>query len=136
MDGLPLYKSSPIGFWPILAKIHGMPDIKPMVVGVWSGVGKPNNLTDFLQPFVHEMNKIAANSISINGNQINVLIRSFHGKLLIDMIKTFPTSDHLHLSDEGVMKRMLNIWTKGTSIHKKMVERDSTCFEYTNFSLE
>lgn len=35
------------------------------------------------------------------------------------MIKSFPTSDPLHLLDEGVMKRMINIWTKGTSIYKK-----------------
>lgn len=28
MDGLPLFKSSPVVFWPILFNIHGIPDVR------------------------------------------------------------------------------------------------------------
>lgn len=40
------------------------------------------------------------------------------GTPLLDMIKTFPSSDPLHLTDEGVMKRSLQIWIKGSSKYK------------------
>lgn len=46
------------------------------------------------------------------------------GSPLIDMVKQFPTSDPLHLLHQGVMKRMLHIWTKGTSIHKQKWSKD------------
>lgn len=41
------------------------------------------------------------------------------GTPLLDMIKSFPTSDPLHLTDEGVMKRCLQLWMKGSSKYKK-----------------
>lgn len=77
IDGLPLFNSSPIGFWPILANIHEMPDIKPMIIAIWSGISKPNNLNDFLQPLVNEINEVVQNGITINGYRIEVLIRAF-----------------------------------------------------------
>lgn len=77
IDGLPLFKSSPIRFWPILSNIHDMPEIKPMIIGIWSGVGKPNNLTEFLQPLVTDINETVRNGIKINGYQIEVCVRCF-----------------------------------------------------------
>lgn len=41
-----------------------------------------------------------------------------NGRLLLDMINQFPTSDPLHLLDEGVMKKMLNLWMYGSSANK------------------
>lgn len=46
-------------------------------------------------------------------------LRNIDGEPLIDMIQQFPTSDPLHLLEEGVMKRLLRIWAKGTTIYKK-----------------
>lgn len=46
-------------------------------------------------------------------------LQNINGQPLIDMIKSFPTSDPLHLLEEGVMKKLLFIWRKGTSIFKK-----------------
>lgn len=59
------------------------------------------------------------------------------GTPLLDMIKQFPTSDPLHLLEQGVMKRMLNIWTKGTAIYKKKWSKEvvlalSTKISYFN----
>lgn len=34
------------------------------------------------------------------------------GNFVLDMIKDFPTSDPLHLLEEGLMKRLLKIWMK------------------------
>lgn len=46
-------------------------------------------------------------------------LRNIDGEPLIDMIQRFLTSDPLHLLEEGVMKRLLRIWAKGTTIYKK-----------------
>lgn len=39
IDGLPLFKSSRVEFWPILINIYEMPEIPPMVVGIYCGKG-------------------------------------------------------------------------------------------------
>lgn len=57
--------------------LKGMPDVKPMVIAIWSGVGKPNNLTEFLQPFVNDLNHIFQNGIIINDYRIDIIIRCF-----------------------------------------------------------
>lgn len=36
-DGLPISKSSNEAFWPILYNIHEMPNVKPLVVGIYHG---------------------------------------------------------------------------------------------------
>lgn len=48
-----------------------------MVIGIWSGIGKPNSLTEFLHPFVNELNKIVKNGVIINGYRIDVAVRCF-----------------------------------------------------------
>lgn len=36
----------------------GQPTIKPMVILIWCGESKPNNLNDFLFPFVNELEEL------------------------------------------------------------------------------
>lgn len=52
------------------------PELKPIVVGIWCGIGKPNKLNEFLMPFVQEVNSIATNGLIINGHRLDVSIRS------------------------------------------------------------
>lgn len=98
-DGVPLYNSSSITFWPILASIRGIytivfayiciflsfyafslhfcnrllefPKIPPFAVCIWCGYSKPP-VNEYLQPFVAEMQFLMANTISVNGYQIQV----------------------------------------------------------------
>lgn len=99
IDGLPIYKSSKLCFYPILASIHGMsmcieflsvlksiliikfvqglPQIKPIVVSVWCGESKPNDLNEYLRSFVNEMECLLSNGLTINGNKIVISIRCF-----------------------------------------------------------
>lgn len=56
---------------------EGMQDVKPFVIGIWSGVGKPKNLTEFLLPLVNDINILIREGISINGYRIDSTIRSF-----------------------------------------------------------
>lgn len=101
IDGLPIFNSSQIQFWPILASIdgenytyckkkyfvsenmnsyslifQGMPNVKPMVISIWCGLGKPI-LSEFLNPFVSELNDILSRGIEINNYELKVGIKFF-----------------------------------------------------------
>lgn len=76
MDGLPLFKSAKDEFWPILCKIDNFPQIKPMVIGIYFGVGKPP-CNDFLLEFVDELNDCVQNGVLINDRCIKVTISCF-----------------------------------------------------------
>lgn len=99
VDGLPIFKSSQRCFWPILSNIHrdkknffmylsnfltnsvfvppDMPNVQPMIVGIWCGEGKPNNLDEFLSQFVAELNVILQNGITVNGHNVKIGKRCF-----------------------------------------------------------
>lgn len=77
MDGLPVFNSSKIEFWPILINVFEMKDIQPMVAGIYCGVGKPANITEFLSQFVEEMLSILRDGIRINGYKLAIRIRCF-----------------------------------------------------------
>lgn len=40
IDGLPLFESSKMEFWPILFNIHGKSNVPPIVVGIFAGKGE------------------------------------------------------------------------------------------------
>lgn len=54
-----------------------MPHIKPMVVCIWSGESKPNDLNEFLQQFVTELNEILCQGMQIQGHVVSATIRCF-----------------------------------------------------------
>ncbi len=56
IDGLPLYKSSGTGFWPILGFIEGVSN-KPFLIALFCGTGKPD-LDIYLGDFVKEVCKL------------------------------------------------------------------------------
>lgn len=76
-DGLPIFKSSKDEFWPILFNIAEMPEVKPMVIGIYCGKSKPSNLGAYLMPLVDEFNSIMSCGVHIMGHKITVKIRSF-----------------------------------------------------------
>lgn len=49
-----------------------MTDLKPMLVAIWCGIGKPKDLNEFLSPFVHELNDILDFGVIINGYRIDI----------------------------------------------------------------
>lgn len=54
-----------------------MPLVKPMIIGIWSGFGKPDCLTEYLGPFMRDIHFAIWNGIEVNGNRIEVGINSF-----------------------------------------------------------
>uniref|UniRef100_A0A182PX94 Uncharacterized protein n=1 Tax=Anopheles epiroticus TaxID=199890 RepID=A0A182PX94_9DIPT len=75
-DGLPLYKSSKKQFWPILMKIHNMPQLPVMTVAIYSGELKPVFVEDYLRPFVIEMNELQTKGLENGGRMYWVSIRA------------------------------------------------------------
>lgn len=76
IDGLPIYKSSGIQFWPILGRILGFDNIRPIVIAIASGNGKPD-LEKFLRPFVDEMNNLSVNGITFDSFLVKLEVKFF-----------------------------------------------------------
>lgn len=77
MDGLPIFNSSSLEFWPILFNIAEMPRIPAMVIGIYCGPKKCADLKIYLSTFVDEMKQAMENGIIINSQKITVKIRCF-----------------------------------------------------------
>lgn len=77
IDGLPIYKSSPNHFWPILANIHELPYVKPIVIGIYYGSAKPKDAGEFLSPFVKELLSILESGVFIDEHKISLKVRAF-----------------------------------------------------------
>jgi len=77
MDGLPIFKSSKKEFWPIIYNIYELPIVRPMIIGIYYGMGKPTDLEAYLEPFVQEAKILLTEGIIINGVKIVLKIRSF-----------------------------------------------------------
>ena len=55
IDGLPLFKSSNLQFWPILGIVDNMPSKSPFIIGLFCGVKKPTVVSEFVKDFISEM---------------------------------------------------------------------------------
>ncbi|XP_024868247.1 uncharacterized protein LOC112452339, partial [Temnothorax curvispinosus] len=77
IDGLPLSKSSGSQFWPILASIE-IKDFytEPFAVGIFHEMSKPNNVNDFLRPFVNEAQIVLQEGVSLDNNHCKVLLNA------------------------------------------------------------
>ncbi|XP_041771512.1 uncharacterized protein LOC121593323 isoform X1 [Anopheles merus] len=76
VDGLPLYKSSSLQFWPILFNIHDMPNVRPMIAGIFCGNTKPGNADEYLKKLVEELKIILVKGTTINGVTIAIKLRA------------------------------------------------------------
>ncbi|CAN8027011.1 unnamed protein product [Ixodes persulcatus] len=72
IDGLPLYKSSNVGFWPVLCRLTNCGESTPFVVSLFCGRGKPPDLSSFVAPFLQEMEALIANGLFYKGSYVSV----------------------------------------------------------------
>ncbi|KAJ8671356.1 hypothetical protein QAD02_002615 [Eretmocerus hayati] len=76
LDGLSVYKSTNIQFWPILIKVHVDEDLyKPFVAGAWSGRGKPDMENPLWRIFIHDLNGICRAGLNIDGEIYDVILK-------------------------------------------------------------
>jgi hypothetical protein len=67
IDGLPLFKSSSIQFWPILGRLITPYTSKPFIIGLFVGDQKPGNIEEFLHDFVTEIGILKELGLQIPG---------------------------------------------------------------------
>ena len=77
IDGIPLYHSSKINFYPILGQIINWEDIRPFVISLYSGRSKPPDLKTFLSPFLEEMKRhLEKRSFTVDGRSFHVISKN------------------------------------------------------------
>jgi len=73
VDGLPLYKSSSTGFWPILRKVFSRDWVwNPFPVAIYSRPGKPKNVEEYLGDLVIELTSLIDNGLEVRGQHYDV----------------------------------------------------------------
>ena len=78
IDGLPLFRSSPVDFWPILCRVFLSGNISSVFpVGLYCGKSKPSDVDEYLKLFLQEMTAILERGIEWSGVHANVFIHSF-----------------------------------------------------------
>lgn len=78
IDGVPLFKSSCLELYPILALSKTLKNSSPFTVGVFCGTGKPEPLSTFLCNFIEEVKLLRTNGIVIKGTIVTVDIDFFY----------------------------------------------------------
>ena len=76
IDGLPLFRSSNVGIWPILMKIENISYSTPLPVSFFCGAGKPD-LSTFTQLFSSELTHLLTNGLSYGDKHFTFSIRYF-----------------------------------------------------------
>lgn len=77
IDGLPLYNSSAIEFWPILVRLVGFNVRTPFVAAIFCGEGKPKPLSEYLKIFIEDLSLLLQKGIYINNHHLDVTIGAF-----------------------------------------------------------
>ncbi len=72
-DGVPIFKSPPLGFWTILFRVIDSVDPDPFLVSADCGSGKPENVFDYLQPALDDIKLLERDGINHNG--IHYIVR-------------------------------------------------------------
>ncbi|XP_058631559.1 uncharacterized protein LOC131540562 [Onychostoma macrolepis] len=65
MDGLPIFKSSGVQFWPILGMLQAY-SRKPVLIALYCGKSKPQSLSEYLKDLVCELKSLSTGFV-VNG---------------------------------------------------------------------
>ncbi|CAG7723340.1 unnamed protein product [Allacma fusca] len=76
IDGIPLFKSSSQQFWPILGYVKAF-TYPVFVIGLYSGKAKPENIRQYLEPFVMELKDLMESGLLFQDFQFKILINCF-----------------------------------------------------------
>lgn len=76
IDGLPLFNSSNLQFWPILGLIKNFKS-NPFAIGIFCGRSKPQSLELFLEDFVDELLYVLQEGFEVNNKRYHITIHSF-----------------------------------------------------------
>ena len=71
VDGLPLFRSSPVNIWPVLCKIRNLNCTKIFPLGCFIGIGKPD-FNELMKPIIDELCFFKDNFVDVNGSLFKV----------------------------------------------------------------
>lgn len=74
IDGVPISKSSSSSLWPILINVVGFDEV--ICIGTYYGVGKPENVNNYMEMFVDEFISINRNGLVVEGQIYKLVIRA------------------------------------------------------------
>lgn len=78
VDGIPLFKSSSINFWPIQCCVFDRNFIwQPFPVAIFCGAGKPGSVDEYLEEFVEEVSRLLREGITVDGRHYTVEVRCY-----------------------------------------------------------
>lgn len=76
IDGLPLFKSSKVKFWPILGHLVGSLN-EPFIIAIFCGVSDPQNVEEYLEKYVSELETLLHNGYIYEGKNYEFIIRNY-----------------------------------------------------------
>lgn len=77
-DGVPLVKSGNQTFWPILCKVHSIPDVyEPFALAIYFGESKPEDVNLYTEQFIEEVNEVIETGLDIEEDHFEVSIKCF-----------------------------------------------------------
>ncbi|KAI8125589.1 hypothetical protein CVS40_4497 [Lucilia cuprina] len=127
IDGLPIFKSSAVGLWPILARFVNIPQCSVFMIGCYVGKQKPADVNNYLHDFAAELMELKNNGFDCNGKRINIKIRAF---VCDAPAKAFVCGIKGHMSLNGcswcrqIGVRIDNVNTFSTYIGEKRTNED------------
>lgn len=75
IDGAPIGLSSEKVLWPILCMDDKTRQVK--IVGIYFGTSKPDNVNEYLSPFIDETIKLVQNGFKVQDKTYNIKIQAF-----------------------------------------------------------
>ena len=74
IDGVPVFTSSNLPFWPILCSVD---NLEPFSVAIFYGNSKPNFVDDYLSDLVSELLNLCEDGIHISDEVVDIQIKAF-----------------------------------------------------------
>lgn len=68
IDGLPLFKSSRVQFWPIIGMLQGFCHKVQVAIALYCSSSKPKSVADFLQYCIQDINCLSKAFSSMESN--------------------------------------------------------------------
>lgn len=114
INGLPLFKSLSVGFWPILCRVMNSANSTPFIASLFCGRGKPTNLEAFLGHFLLETQELIQGSLLPEGShsdeQLTAVMCDAPAHSFVKRIKSHNGYNGCELNGVFALRKSLNEW--------------------------
>lgn len=125
IDGLPLFSSSKVQFWPILGLVRNIKS-QPFAIGIFCGKSKPSPLKDFLQDFINDV-LLLRDAFEFNNKVYSIEI--------INFICDCPAKAYLKcVKSHGGYSSCDKCWESGDYVNGKVILKGIKSLRRTDLS--